>query len=118
MANKLVVLVDDDQGFRKGLERVLKAYGFSVRAFASAEEFQSTGNANEVSCFVLDINLTGLSGTALCQTLRNRGFTTPVIFITADGGEAVRSAVDASGCVAFLEKPFPAKLLVDAIRAA
>ena len=42
----------------------------------------------------------------------------PVAFITAHDEEATRAQARDSGCVAYLRKPFPGSLLIDAIRSA
>jgi FixJ family two-component response regulator len=114
---ELVVVVDDDHDFRKGLERVLRSYGFDVSAFVSAENYLASGiNVDDVSSFVLDINLTGISGTTLAQLLWDQSPMVRVVFITADGSVAARAAANSSDCIAFFEKPFRAKQLVDIIR--
>jgi FixJ family two-component response regulator len=110
-----VALVEDDPSMLKGLNRLLSASGFRVQQFTSAEAFLNDIESCGAKCLVVDINLGGLSGIDLKRRLTSSGCDFPVIFMTAIDSEAMRrDAVDA-GCVAYLKKPFLAKLLIDAI---
>lgn len=110
-----IILVDDDRGFRKGLERLLKAHGFAVTGFGSAEEFEVAADPDSAECIILDIGLGGASGIELGQRLTAAGHKAPLIFITASHSEMVREAAFNCGCLAYLEKPFPAKALIEAL---
>jgi FixJ family two-component response regulator len=110
-----VHVVDDDHGFRKGLERLLRANGLEVRTFESAEEFEAKANLSEAGCLILDIHLGGMSGIELGCRLMGSGAKIPVVFVTASDNETTRRAAVDAGCVACLEKPFPAKVLLDAV---
>ena len=82
----LLSVVDDDQSMRESLPDLIKEFGFAARAFSSAEEFLSSGSANETSCLILDIAMPGMSGPELHQELKRRGETIPTIFITGENG--------------------------------
>jgi FixJ family two-component response regulator len=115
---RTIAVVDDNASMLQGLSRVLSAYGFRVHTFASAELFLE-GIANcEAECLVLDIHLGGISGIELQRELISSGRDIPVIFMTAIDIETTREAAFDAGCVAYLRKPFLAKLLVDAINSA
>lgn len=112
---KIVLVVDDDPGVLKSVGRLLKAAGFDVVVFASAEGLYRYGNLREIACFVLDIHLNGVSGIDLKQRFGTWGIQSPVIFITADDSPATRDQALASGCAECLIKPFQAKFLLKAI---
>jgi DNA-binding response OmpR family regulator len=61
-------------------------------------------------------NQDGSSGTELRRRLATSGHSVPVIFITASDEEAVRRDALDSGCIAYLTKPFPARVLIEAIK--
>jgi FixJ family two-component response regulator len=112
---RTITIVDDNPSMLQGLNRLLSAHGFRVQTFASAELFLD-GIANcEAECLVFDIHLGGMSGIELQRQLISSGLDLPVIFMTAIDNEATREAAFDAGCVAYLRKPFLAKLLVDAI---
>jgi FixJ family two-component response regulator len=120
MAEKDVTLcvVDDDDSVRTALERLLKALEFNVKTFESAEDFLDSGLAQCPDLLILDVRMTGMSGLELQRTLIEKGSDIPVIFVTAyDDPGARRSAMEA-GAVAFLQKPFEEKILVEAIQRA
>jgi FixJ family two-component response regulator len=111
----VVIVVDDNAGFLKGLARLLAHNGFQSRTFASAEALIESGSAQSATCLPLDIHLGGISGIELQRRLAASGSKCPVIFMTANDDEATRNdAVDAE-CIAYLRKPFAAHLLLDAI---
>jgi FixJ family two-component response regulator len=113
--DKFVFLVDDDPAVLRCLQRLLKVHGFSAQAFSSAEAFCASANFDEGLCLVLDIDLPGMSGIELSRRLAASGSTLPVIFITGNDAEPVRKNAIEAGCLAYLSKPFPAQLLLDAI---
>jgi FixJ family two-component response regulator len=69
----------------------------------------------QAACVILDINLNDGSGIELGQGLKAAGVAVPVIFITGNENPTVREAAVASGCVAFLTKPFSARELIEPI---
>ena len=102
----------------KGVERLLEAYGFATRVFASAEAFLDLDAAGDVDCLLIDIHLGGMSGIELRHRLTASGCRLPVIFMTAFDDEATRMQAQRAGCIAFLHKPFGVNLLLGAIEKA
>lgn len=110
-----IVVVEDDPGMKKAIERLLRAAGFQPVSFASAEDLLQTEAANTAACLVLDIHLPGLSGLELGRLLIGSGHAKPVIFITGQDEPSVRDEARRLEC-AYLPKPFEGKALLDAIR--
>ncbi len=100
---------------RTSLERLLRASGYSTKAFASAEEFLRSGVLGSAMGLVLDIHLGGMSGIELRRRLLDAGATIPVVFITAFDDEATRTEALTLGYVDFLQKPFEASQLIGAL---
>jgi FixJ family two-component response regulator len=113
-----VFVVDDDPAILKAVERLLKLRGFDSEIFNSAEDFYARADRCDAICLVLDIHLNGISGIELRRQLTSSGVLLPVIFVTADDSDLTRRAALEVGYVAYLLKPFPAKLLMDAIEKA
>jgi len=67
---------------------------------------------------VLDINLSDGSGIELRHQLAQKGVRVPVIYITGNDSDATRMAAMASGCLAYLTKPFTARSLIEPIERA
>jgi FixJ family two-component response regulator len=112
-----IVVVEDDAGMSKAMERLLRAAGFQPVSFASAEELLHTEAANSAACLVLDIHLPGLSGLELARLLVTSGRAKPVIFITGQDEASLRDEAQRLGC-GYFRKPFEGKALLEAIRRA
>jgi FixJ family two-component response regulator len=72
----------------------------------------------ETTCLITDLQMPGLSGLELQQTLRSHGYHTPVILITADPNEKQRARALKNGAVGFLTKPFDERLLIECLTTA
>lgn len=112
---QVVGVVDDEPGVLTGLKRILNASGLGAELFLSAEDLLARGELGDFTCLIIDINLGGMSGIELRRQLAAAGSGIPVIFITARHDEATRREAMDAGCAAYLGKPFPGHVLIDAI---
>jgi FixJ family two-component response regulator len=111
----LVFVVDDDPGTLKGVKRLLREHGYDSVLFPSAEAFQNHDDFDAACCVILDINLDKESGIDLRHRLKAAGISLPVIYMTGNDNPVVRTAALASGCIAYLTKPFAAKSLLEPV---
>ena len=114
----LVSVVDDDESVRESLPDLLRELGYSVRAFSSAEEFLEADCVVDTSCLILDIVMPGMTGPDLQLELAVRGQNIPIIFITAQADETVRTCLLELGAVECLLKPFSDTALLEALNTA
>jgi FixJ family two-component response regulator len=114
----LVSVVDDDESVRESLPDLLGEFGYSVRAFSSAEEFLASDSVGRTRCLILDFSMPGMNGLELQRELKLRGQNIPIVFITANRDEAIRPRVLEQGAVACLFKPFSDTALLDALNLA
>ncbi len=114
----LVAILDDDELIRSALQGLLKAVGFPVQTFASAEEFLNSGQQHQIACLITDIRMPGMSGLELQAKLNTEGCRIPIIFITGHGDERLRMQALRAGAVEFLAKPFDDEVLLESVRAA
>jgi FixJ family two-component response regulator len=105
-APRLVYVIDDDLSMRKAVGRLLESENYSVEIFTGATEFLARVPHTGPSCVILDLNMPGLNGLELQETLAQRGRAEELIFIT--GGASVPTCVQAmkAGAVDYLQKPF------------
>jgi FixJ family two-component response regulator len=103
---------------RTGIKRLLRVHGFHSVLFESASALLAYGDFDKAFCFIVDINLNGESGIELCGRLADSGVSLPVVYITGNDSEANRAGAIASGCIAYLTKPFAASSLIDPIERA
>ena len=114
----LVSVIDDDESVRDSLPDLLREFGFRARAFSSADEFLSSDQISETKCLVLDISMPGMSGPDLHDELKRLHRKIPVIFITGNGDEEVRSRMLERGAIECLFKPINDTALRQALTAA
>lgn len=110
-----IYIVDDDEGVRDSIAALLQGAGFRTRSFASGMEFLELASALEPGYLISDVRMPELDGIALLKRLKALKVNFPAILITAHGD--VRMAVEAirSGAIEFLEKPFTAESLFEAV---
>jgi FixJ family two-component response regulator len=114
----IIAIIDDDAPLREALGSVLKAAGFGIDTFASAEEFLESPQRNRTNCLILDVRLPGMSGIELQRRLLDAHYGVPIIFITAHGDGDLRDLVMKAGAAGFLNKPVRSEALLKEIHAA
>ena len=108
----VIAVVDDDGSLRRSLKNFLRSVGLRVETFASAEEFLTSG------CLVLDLRMAGMSGLDLLRHLAAAHVRVPAVILTAHGNEDNRRSCLEAGAIAFIDKPFRADALLDAVQTA
>ena len=114
----IITVVDDDESVRESLPDLLKEFGFEAQMFSSAEEFLASESLAETGCLVLDVAMPGMTGPDLQQELKLRRQEIPIVFITAQRDEALRSRMLEQGAVECLFKPFSETALLQALKVA
>ena len=116
MAAPNLLLVEDDPALRTLTARALRENGFAVEPAGDAAEMWQALARGPVDLILLDIMLPGPSGIELCRAIRQER-DTPIIFVSARGGEADRVAGLELGADDYLAKPFSTRELVARVRA-
>lgn len=112
-----VVVIDDDEGFRESLGRLLRAVGVIPRLFASINDFVRSDLPDSPTCLVLDVRLPERSGLDFQRDLAAAGVTVPIVFVTGHGDIPMSVQAMKAGAIEFLTKPFREQDLLDAISA-
>jgi CheY-like chemotaxis protein len=120
MAMKTVLLIDDDNVFLLTIGVRLKSIGYTVYAANDAVSAISAVRKNNPDVIVLDVSLPAGDGFMVAERLQNLISTaaTPIIFATASEKPGLRERAMKLGAVEFLNKPFDATTLADAIESA
>jgi len=113
-----ISVVDDDASVRKSLSRLLRANGWNVETFESAEALLAGGGPVPPGCLVLDVAMPGLDGLALQRRLAEAGKALPIVFLTGQGDIPMGVRAMKEGAADFLTKPVKAAALLRAVRAA
>jgi FixJ family two-component response regulator len=115
---ELISVVDDDASVRKTTKLLIESFGYRAVVFESAETFLKSGQLNNTSCLVVDVQMQGMNGLQLQNHLASEGCSIPIIFISAYGNKESRRQAMQGGAVAFLDKPFRDEKLLKNIRSA
>jgi FixJ family two-component response regulator len=111
----VISIVDDDRFTRDSIGDIVQSLGYRAAVFASGEQFLESGCIEETACLITDLQMPGMNGFDLQIRLRNDGFDTPIIFVSAFPEERYRARALDAGAVAFLSKPFEERSLVECI---
>lgn len=114
----LVYLVDDDAAIRDALTWLLRSRGIQSSAWSSAEAFIKDYRPEMSGCLILDIRMTGMTGSELYEQLLAQGCAMPVIFLTGHGDVPLAVKALKRGAFDFIEKPGNDNELVDRVVAA
>jgi FixJ family two-component response regulator len=113
-----VFVVDDYAPVRSSISRLLRAAGFAVAAFASAEGFLTQYDPLIAGCLVLDLAMPALDGLELQRLLAKTGSALPIIFLTGEGDIPKSVQAMKQGATDFLTKPVNDEDLLAAVRVA
>ena len=113
-----VFIVDDDASFLRSVSRLLRASGYSVETFASAEQFLEQLAPGQNGCVLADLQMPGLNGLELQAALTKSANPLPVVFLSAQGDIPTTVQAMRGGAEDFLTKLGPKEQLLDAVRRA
>ncbi len=113
-----IFVIDDDASVRTSLTRLLRSAGLTVEAFPSGEAYLERPPYDGCGCIVLDVCMTGLSGTELQTHLVQRGCDLPIIFLTGHGSIPMGVEAMKQGAADFLTKPVDDVVLLQTIQQA
>ncbi|HEY2724404.1 MAG TPA: response regulator transcription factor [Pseudonocardiaceae bacterium] len=112
-----VLVVDDEPGVRRALERGLRAEGMQVLTASDGPSGLRAAMTGSFDAVLLDIMLPGLSGYRVLERLRAAGVGTPVLLVSAKDGEVDQADGLDLGADGYLVKPFSFVVLVAQLRA-
>ena len=112
-----MLVVDDEIGVRRALERGLAAEGMEVVTASDGPNALRVALTGAFDVVLLDIMLPGLSGYRVLQRMRAEGVRTPVLMVSAKDGEVDQADGLDLGADGYLVKPFSFVVLVAQVRA-
>ena len=101
-----VLLVEDDDSLRHTVARALRRHHFRVTTARDGRSALAQLEDDGADLIVLDIGLPDADGRDVCQALRAKGDTTPVLFMTARGQVADVLSGFSVGGDDYVSKPF------------
>ena len=107
----MIAIVDDDEYVRQATGGLLRSLGYRIATFATAEKFLNSGQLQEISCLITDVQMPGMSGLELQARLKAEAHRIPVIVMTAFPDDSVCDRATQQGASCFLTKPFSQETL-------
>jgi two-component system, OmpR family, response regulator len=112
-----VLVIEDDPKVAKFVAKGLREENFVVDVAGSGEQGEQMLADAEYDVVVLDWLLPGKEGLAVCEALRARGVSTPILMLTARDSLDDRVSGLTTGADDYLTKPFAFAELLARIRA-
>lgn len=113
-----IIFIDDERAVRVAGQQTLELAEYEVIPCTLAEQALRHLSRDWPGIVISDVRMPGMDGLALLQQARGLDPELPVILITGHGDIAMAVHAIHEGAYDFIEKPFPAELLVDAARRA
>jgi two-component system response regulator HydG len=113
-----ILVIDDDEGVRESMGRMLRGAGYSVEMAETGEDGLALARGNGYDVILSDMRMPGISGIEVLQKLRQQRVDSAFIVMTGFG--TVDTAVEAMklGAVDFVQKPFFRDELLMRVRSA
>ena len=110
-----ILIVEDNTELSSLLRDFLQAEGYTVSVSADGERALSLFEKYGAKLVLLDINLPGIDGFAVCRRIRQRD-NTPIIILTArlDKEDKLNGII--SGADDYIEKPYDIDILIAKIK--
>ena len=103
---KKLMIVDDDDTLRQMLAEYFRRLGFEVTEKENGPTALQAAANDKFDCFILDVAMPEMSGIDLLKKMRERGITTPALFLTAHDLLDEKVLGFQAGADDYLAKPF------------
>jgi DNA-binding response OmpR family regulator len=114
---KRILVVEDEAKLRRVLVDFLQSEGYEVIVATDGEAGLELACTQKPDVLILDVMLPKMNGFDVCRSLRERGFKTPILLITAKGEETDKVLGLELGADDYLTKPFGLRELNARVRA-
>ena len=114
---KRILVVEDDASILKLLVDTLKAERFDLTTASDGEKGLKIGLQIKFDLVILDVMLPTMDGFEICRNLRQNGFSSPILMLTARSEEADKVIGLELGADDYMTKPFGVRELVARVRA-
>jgi len=100
-----ILLVDDDSAVRRGLQLLLTAQGFDVRAYPNTAGLCADREALASDCLIADLIMPDIDGLALLRALHQAGWKGLAILISGHLTDELEERARSTGYDVILRKP-------------
>ena len=112
-----IMVVEDDDSTRRLIHFLLKANQFTVIEAKNGSEALDLMNKYDIKLFIVDLMMNVMDGFELTKAIRNNGFATPILILTARTSIIDKRKCFDLGADDYLTKPFEREELILRVKA-
>ena len=112
-----ILIIEDEEDLLELLEYHLQKEGYETLGFLSTKNVEKCLQEEPIDLLIVDRNLPGVEGSEFVETLRKKGFSQAIIFVTAKDSDANIEEGFMRGCDDYVTKPYNMKELLLRIKA-
>jgi two-component system OmpR family response regulator len=98
-------MVEDDRGIASALSQALRN-SYSIELASTGKQALYKADCDKYDLVILDLNLPDIHGLAVCQQLRERGNSAPIIVLSGENRTLTKISLLDAGANDYLTKPF------------
>jgi two-component system, chemotaxis family, chemotaxis protein CheY len=116
--SKTILAVDDSASIRQMVAFTLKSSGYEVVEAVDGMDGLEKAKSKTFNLILTDQNMPRMDGLNLIKSLRAMAQykTTPILMLTTESSDAMKSQGKAAGATGWLVKPFDPQKLVDVVK--
>lgn len=115
---KTILAVDDSASIRQMVSFTLKSAGYDVVEAVDGQDGLDKAKAKSINLVLTDQNMPRMDGLTLIKNLRGlpQYASTPILMLTTESSDAMKSQGRAAGATGWLVKPFDPQKLIEVVR--
>lgn len=116
--SKTILTVDDSPSIRSMVAFTLKGAGYTVVEACDGADGLAKAKTQSFSLVLTDQNMPKMDGLTLIKSLRGlpQYRATPILMLTTEAGDTMKSQGRAAGATGWLVKPFDPQKLLEVVR--
>jgi DNA-binding response OmpR family regulator len=118
VAQKIILIVDDDHELIEGLRTLLEKQGHKVIQAHDGHQGKQMIYNHKPDLVILDMMMPRMGGYPVLEHFRGKTDVPPIIMITANEGSRHKAYAEYLGVVDYIRKPFAMERLMDAVNKA
>ena len=115
MANKTILIVDDDMELSDGLRAVLEKQGYRVFQARDGQHGKQMIYQHHPDLVILDMMMPRMGGYPVLEHFKGKADAPPIIMITANEGSRHKAYAEYLGVVDYIRKPFAMERLLESV---
>ena len=114
----VILVVDDEEGLREGLSRLLEDEGYRVLCASTGEQAFEIVRQTHVDLVLTDMKMPGMNGIELLKLVRKLPAYKfmPILFLTTESQQSKKMEAKAAGASGWIVKPATADELLNTIK--